>query len=109
VVAEITGDTHRNEIRPVRTRAGGFWRITTSSLADWPQQGRMLRLVAGPGGQRAIETWMVDHAGGLDAQDLAGAARELAYLDAQGGRPNGFAGGRRDRNVRLWLPPLPRG
>jgi 3',5'-cyclic AMP phosphodiesterase CpdA len=109
VVAEITGDTHRNEIRPVRTRAGGFWRITTSSLADWPQQGRMLRLVAGPGGQRAIETWMVDHAGGLDAQDLAGAARELAFLDAQGGRPNGFAGSRRDRNVRLWLPPLPRG
>jgi 3',5'-cyclic AMP phosphodiesterase CpdA len=109
VVAELTGDTHRNEVRPVRTRAGGYWQITTASLADWPQQGRMLRIVAGPDGQRAIETWMVDHAGGLDAQDLAGASRELAFLDAQGGRPNGLAGSRRDRNVRLWLPPLPSG
>ena len=105
VVAEITGDRHRNEVRPVRTSAGGFWRITTSSLADWPQQGRMLRLVTGPDGQRAIETWMVDHAGRLDSRDLAGAARELSYIDAQGGRPADRAGTRRDRNVRLWLPP----
>jgi hypothetical protein len=105
VVAEITGDRHRNEVRPVRTSAGGFWRITTSSLADWPQQGRMLRLVTGPNGERALETWMVDHAGGLDSRDLAGAARELSYIDAQGGRPAGRAGERSDRNVRLWLPP----
>ena len=33
---------------------------------------------------------------------LADTARELAYLDVQGGRPNGFAGRRPDRNVRLW-------
>ena len=105
VIAEITGDRHRNAVQPVRTRAGGFWRITTSSLADWPQQGRMLRLVTGPGGRRAIETWMVDHAGRLDSRDLSGAARELSYIDAQGGRPAGRAGRRIDRNVRLWLPP----
>lgn len=105
VIAEIAGDRHRNEVRAVRTTAGGFWRITTSSLADWPQQGRMLRLVTGPGGERALETWMVDHAGGLDSRDLAGAARELSYIDAQGGRPAGRAGRRTDRNVRLWLPP----
>ena len=104
VIAEITGDRHRNEVRPIRTPSGGYWRITTSSLADWPQQGRMLRLVAGPDGTRALETWMVDHAGGLDSRDLAGAARELSYIDAQGGRPAGRAGARRDRNVRLWLP-----
>jgi hypothetical protein len=105
VIAELTGDTHRTEVEPVRTSGGGFWRITTPSLADWPQQGRMLRLVTGPGGERALETWMVDHAGGLDARDLAGAARQLSYDDAQGGRPQRLAGGRDDRNVRLWLPP----
>jgi 3',5'-cyclic AMP phosphodiesterase CpdA len=105
VIAELTGDTHRNTIRPVRTGTGGYWRITTSSLADWPQQGRMLRLVTGPGGKRALETWMVDQAGGYDARDLAGAARELSFLDAQGGRPEGRDGTRLDRNVRLWLPP----
>jgi len=105
VVAELSGDTHRHEIRRVGRRR---WRITTASLADWPQQGRMLRLLVGPGGERALETWAVDHAGGVDGEDLAGAARELAHLDAQGGRPNGAAGRRGDRNARLWLPPLPR-
>jgi 3',5'-cyclic AMP phosphodiesterase CpdA len=105
VVAELAGDTHRNEIEPVRTRAGGYWRITTSSLADWPMQGRMLRIVEGDGGARAIETWMVDQAGGPGNKDLPGAARELAWVDPQGGRPLGFAGTREDRNARLWLPP----
>ena len=33
---------------------------------------------------------MVDH----DGKGLAGISRELAYLDAQGGRPQLFAGGR---------------
>jgi 3',5'-cyclic AMP phosphodiesterase CpdA len=106
VVAELSGDTHRHAIEPRRTPAGGFWRISTASLADWPQQGRMLRLLRGPGGTRALETWVVDHDGGTDAQDLAGAARTLSFLDAQGGRPDGLAGARSDRNARLWLPPL---
>jgi 3',5'-cyclic AMP phosphodiesterase CpdA len=105
VVAELSGDTHRHAIRPRRTPAGGFWQITTSSLADWPQQSRMVRLVTGRDGSRALETWVVDHAGGLDAEDLAGFGRRLAFLDAQGGRPQGFAGARGDRNARLWLPP----
>jgi hypothetical protein len=48
---------------------------------------------------------MVDQAGSVDRADTAGWARELAYLDAQGGRPTGLRGARRDRNVRLWLPP----
>jgi hypothetical protein len=36
-----------------------------------------------------------------DGRGVAGIARELAYLDAQGGRPAGFAGRVTDRNVRL--------
>jgi hypothetical protein len=104
VIAELHGDTHRHEVRPVRTPAGGYWRIGTASLADWPQQGRMLRLVEGAGGARALETWVVDHTGGPGDVDLPGAARRLAYLDAQGGRPQRFAARRTDRNARLWLP-----
>jgi hypothetical protein len=46
----------------------------------------------------ALETWMVDH----DGRGLAGVARELGYLDAQGGRPQGFAGRPDDRNTRLF-------
>jgi len=53
-----------------------------------------------PNSGLALDTWMVDH----DGRGVAGPARELAYLDAQGGRPQGFAGRRADRNARLYLP-----
>ena len=99
VVAAIAGNAHRNRIEPRRTAAGGYWQIGTSSLADHPQQVRALRLRRSAGGY-ALETWMLDHDGG----GPAGPARELAFLDAQGGRPQGFAGAREDRNARLFVP-----
>jgi 3',5'-cyclic AMP phosphodiesterase CpdA len=94
VVAAISGNRHKNVV----TRHNRFWLIGTSSLADFPQQARMFRLRATPTGV-ALETWMVDH----DGKGLAGISRELAYLDAQGGRPQGFAGKPTDRNVRLYI------
>lgn len=98
VLAAIAGHTHRNEIR--RDGAHGPWLITTASLADFPEQARMFRVVQVAGGAYAIETWMVDHAAG--PRGLAGISRDLAFLDAQGGRPQHFAGQRLDRNVRLY-------
>jgi predicted MPP superfamily phosphohydrolase len=94
VVAAISGNTHKNRIRP----RGRYWLISTSSLADFPQQARMFRLKQTSDGV-ALETWMVDH----DGRGLAGTSRELAYLDAQGGRPQHFAGTHQDRNVRLFV------
>src|SRR5262249_46989083 len=88
VVAAISGNRHKNVI----TRHGRFWLIGTSSLADFPQQARMFRLRQAPHGV-VLETWMVDH----DATPLAKVSEELSYLDAQGGRPQGFAGQRTDR------------
>jgi hypothetical protein len=41
---------------------------------------------------------MLDHV----PAELGEISRELAYLDAQGGRPQGFAGDRHDRNVTLF-------
>jgi 3',5'-cyclic AMP phosphodiesterase CpdA len=109
VVAAIAGNRHRNTIRPRGatgapprggpTAAVGYWLIGTSSLADWPQQARAFRLREARGGV-VLETWMVDH----DGRGLAAPARELAYLDAQGGRPQGFAGTAADRNARLYVP-----
>jgi 3',5'-cyclic AMP phosphodiesterase CpdA len=98
VLAALSGDTHRNRIVAEPTPAGGYWQITTSALADFPQQARMLRVRETPGGGAVLETWMVDTA----PDPLADTARALAYLDAQGGRPDHDAGRRIDRNARLY-------
>jgi metallophosphoesterase (TIGR03767 family) len=98
VIAQVAGDSHKNRIRPRRSPAGGHWLITTSSLADYPQQARAFRLVRTADGRVALETWMIDH----DNGNMAGISRSLSYLDVQGGRPQGFAGTPLDRNVRLY-------
>ena len=61
---------------------GGFWLVGTSSLADWPQQGRVLRVRATAGRRRRARDLGVDTA----PDPLADEARLLAHLDAQGGR-----------------------
>lgn len=105
VVAVLSGHTHRNAIEPRRSAAGGYWLVTTASIVDFPQQWRALRLVATSSGGVALETWMVDHASRPgDEQELTAIARDLAFLDAQGGRPAGAAGPSSARNVRLHLP-----
>lgn len=104
VIAVLSGHTHRNAIEPRHTRAGGYWLITTASIVDFPQQWRALRLVETSGGI-ALETWVVDHVGRPnDEDDLAGIARDLSFLDPQGGRPARAAGPPAARNVRLHLP-----
>ena len=98
VVTALGGDSHRNRIRARRSAAGGYWTVQTASLADFPQQARALGLRATAGGGVALETWMLDTA---PDPGMADVARELAHLDAQGGRPSGAAGEPGDRNVRL--------
>jgi hypothetical protein len=99
VVAAIAGHVHRNRIVARETAAGGYWLITTASLVDYPQQARALRLRATADGGIAIQTWMLDH---VFPGRLGTIARQLAYLDAQGGRPSWFSGGHGDRNVTLY-------
>jgi 3',5'-cyclic AMP phosphodiesterase CpdA len=109
VIAALSGHTHRNQITPRSiTGRGGYWLINTASLIDYPQQARALRIVETQGGGVALQTWMLDHVSpglgdGASGLSLGRISRELAYLDAQGGRPQGFAGGRLDRNVALYL------
>ncbi len=98
VLAAVWGHTHRNSVVPRYTRAGGYWLIATCSLIDYPQELRALRVRETAGGV-ALETWMLDH---VPDGGLGDISRELSYVDSQGGRPQGFAGGRLDRNVRLY-------
>ena len=99
VVAAVAGDVHRDSIRPRPTPMGGYWLVTTSSLVDYPQQARAFRLWQTASGGVALQTWMLD---ADPAWRLANVSRRLAYLDYQGGRPNGLAGTPADRNAVLY-------
>jgi hypothetical protein len=99
VVLTLAGHTHQNRIRPRETPAGGYWTIETSSLVDWPQQARALRLYETEDGGIAIETWMLDH---VSDGWLGPVARGLSLLDDGGGRLRNFAGAPRDRNALLY-------
>ncbi len=100
VIAALSGHTHRNEITPRSTPHGGYWLVNTASLIDYPQQARAIKVVTTGNGGVALQTWMLDH---VFPGELGTISRALSYLDAQGGRPNGFKGTRLDRNATLYL------
>ncbi|CAA9493866.1 MAG: 3',5'-cyclic-nucleotide phosphodiesterase [uncultured Solirubrobacteraceae bacterium] len=102
VLAALAGDTHHHRVRARRSAAGGYFLVETGALADFPQQARTVRVREAQGGGAVLETWVVDTSGAGRVGALADVAREIAFLDAQGGRPGGNRERRSDRNVRLF-------
>ncbi len=112
VILWLNGHTHTNKVRPHPNREGisvGFWEMTTSSLVDWPCQGRLVEIFDA-GGRLAIASTMIDHDGAVDPgdalthQEMAGLHRELAANDPLAGAGSARAGTAADRNVVLTLP-----
>ncbi len=114
LVLWLAGHTHAARVTP---HPGGYpwWEVTTPSLIDHPQQGRIVELLRCADGSLAIAATMLDHegelpwSGGVDSPvAMAGLSRELAANDWQrrahplDDQP--AAGTPGDRNVVLWLP-----
>ena len=113
VVLWLNGHVHMNLVQPHANRSGiavGFWEVTTSSLVDWPCQGRLVELFDAGGGRLGIACTMVDHDGladpgaALTPEEMAGLHRQLAANDPLAGAGSPRAGAEGDRNVVLVLP-----
>jgi metallophosphoesterase (TIGR03767 family) len=117
VVLWANGHTHRHRITPIPRAdgTGGFWQVTTASHIDWPQQSRIVELVADGGGQLSVSTTVLDsaapvaHDGGDGVLSLAALSREIAANHWQARDPAAARtvvgpGGPLDRNVELLVP-----
>lgn len=118
VILWLAGHTGRNSISAEPGAAGGgYWRVTTSSVLDFPMQGRLLEIVDNRDGTLSIFTTMYDLAttvkpgdaedgtpeDGLNQRLLASVARQLAFSDPQRDAAGpGLAAS--DRNAELLVP-----
>jgi len=89
VVIWIAGHVHFNAAIHHGAEHEGFWEITTASLIDWPQQGRILEFVR-VGQDVAIVSTVVDHDSpvswdgeSLGVADMASLSRLLSANDYQ--------------------------
>jgi hypothetical protein len=112
VILWVNGHRHRNRVHPgagPSGRCAGFWEVSTSSLVDWPCQGRLIEVVDNGNGTLSIFCTMIDYAAPPDPDGsdglswLAAIHRELAANDPTGGMTAGFAGSPEDRTVELVL------
>lgn len=111
VTAWLSGHIHRNRVTAHHgpSGRGGYWEISTSSVMDWPCQGRIVELVDNLDGTLSLVLTTVDHPSALrpdsidDIDGLAAWHRELAANDPFGvGGPEAH-GTPADRNVELVL------
>lgn len=114
VVLWLSGHTHVNRATPRRRAAGGgFWEVSTSSIAEWPVQLRSLSLnIVDDLGVR-IRSTMIDSdapispTGGTDLANLASLHREAAANDPYSVGGLDAQGLTEDRNVDLLVPLSP--
>jgi len=124
VLLWVNGHTHVNSVQSYKRvdpaasggRTGGFWQLNTAAHIDWPQQARLIEIVANPDHTISVFGTIIDHAGPASAADpladtlaMASLSRELGGSDWQSrDRPTKGEDGRRgtakDRNVELVLP-----
>ena len=113
VVLWLNGHRHRNDVQPRADpsgRTGGFWEVSTSAIADWPCQSRLVELVSTSDKDISVLCTMLDAGVPADPEQAEGPER-LAALHRELAANDPFAGGRHtaagrpgDRNIALRLP-----
>jgi metallophosphoesterase (TIGR03767 family) len=119
VVLWLNGHRHVNDVQPrpdPSGRTGGFWEVSTASIADWPCQSRLVELATDGSGGLVVLGTMLDSAAPADPglgqgpERLASLHRELASNHPHAGARSSAAGRPDDRNVALVVPsPFPFG
>ncbi len=102
VILHLVGHGHLNRIDYHINSEGtnGYWEIQTSSLIDFPQQGRIIEIVYNGDGTDSIFTVMLDHNSPEGCMSYR--SRELALLEMQIGDATGCGPGKpEDRNTEL--------
>jgi len=99
VIALLCGHDHTHRIEAFAPRgepARGFWQIQTSSLMDYPQQGRMVEVLNNGDGTGTIRTYVFNQQAGGDL----GKNARTSFLAARGDGFDG-SGEKQDRAAEL--------
>ena len=117
VVLWLNGHRHRNDVQPrpdPSGHTGGFWEVSTASIADWPCQSRLVEMVGTSDKEISVLCTMLDSGVPADpdraegSERLAALHRELAANDPFFGVRHLGAGKPGDRNPRVAAPgPVP--
>jgi len=102
VLMHLAGHSHEHKVEKIPAQGGGaYWEVRTSALADYPHQLRLLEIHDQDNGHLSVAGVAVDVA--TEGDPLAESALRLGILDLASGWIGNGAGGKSDRNVRLWV------
>jgi 3',5'-cyclic AMP phosphodiesterase CpdA len=102
VVAWLVGHSHDHRVRAIENASGSYWEIMTSSLMDFPNQARIVELVANADGTVSLFSSTVD----FRAEScLERRFRRLSMIDHQSGFGPAADSKPEDRNVELLIRP----
>jgi len=103
VLAWVNGHTHTNavEVHQHRVPERRYWKITTASHVDFPQQARVLEVVDNRDGTLSLLSTLIEAKAPYQGDSLASLYRELSFNDIHADHAQ--EGEATDRNVELLL------
>lgn len=103
VIMHLCAHSHTHRVRAITPLGGhAYWEVATASLADQPQEMRVLEIRDEDNGALSITGVAIDFA--VTDDPLADAGRMRSITDYTAGWDGIGDGTVSDRNVRLWIP-----